>query len=138
MPVATTLQTAAVVSERVRSVAIADHFEQSERLLLELINAEGPTLDLSVRQDWAAQLVESNRFYRQASRAAGQTIVADVLDDLERSLLDIAHGPATLSTTDLNALRNRLDSGALIFKVRVLADELGERDPPASDTPNTL
>jgi hypothetical protein len=137
-PVATTLQTTAGISERVRSVAIADHLEQSERLLLELINAEGPTLDLSARQDWAAQLVESNRFYRQASRGAGQTIVADVLDDLERSLLDIAHGPATLSASDLNALRNRLDSGALIFKVRVLADELDEREPPASDAHNSL
>lgn len=135
-PVSAGLQTAASV-ERVRSVAIADHLEQSERLLLELINADGPTLDLSV-QDWAAQLVESNRFYRQASRSAGQTILADVLDDLERSLLDIAHGPATLSTSDLAALRHRLDSGALIFKVRVLADELDERNPPTSDTPNTL
>ena len=137
-PVSMNIQTAASVSDRVRSVAIVDHLEQSERLLLELINADGPTLDLSARQDWAAQLVESNRFYRQESRGAGQTIVADLLDDLERSLLDIAHGPPTLSASDLNALRNRLDSRALIFKVRVLADELDQREPPVSDTQNTL
>jgi hypothetical protein len=138
IPASRSLQTAASVTERVRSVAIVDHLEQSERLLLELVNANGPTLDVSARQNRAAQLVESNRFYRQESRGAGETLVADVLDDLERSLLDIAHGPPTLSNSDLDALRNRLDSGALIFKVRVLADELDERRPRASDAPNTL
>jgi hypothetical protein len=125
-------------SDRVRSVAIVDHLEQSERLLLDLANAAGPTLDLTDRLDWAAALVESNRVFRQASRGAGDTLVADVLDDLERSLLDIVHGPPTLSSSDLAALRNRLDSGTLIFKVRVLADELDRREQPVPDTRNSL
>ncbi len=83
---------------------------------------------VSDQQAWAADLIDSNRLYRDAAASAGDLFVANVLDELERSLLDVVHGP---STTDADATRgcpNPVDAVALLFKVRVLADELHERE----------
>ena len=116
--------------ERVRLAAIGDHLEQSERVLLDLVNAQGDRIDVSDQQMWAADLIDSNRFYRDAATSAGDLLVATVLDDLERSLLDVVHGPSTMTAAQLDDVRGRVDAAALLFKVRVLADELHERETP--------
>jgi hypothetical protein len=113
---------------RARTVAIIDHLERSERVLLDLTNADGPDVDVSEEQAWAADLVDANRLYREAATQAGETTTALVLDDLERSLLDIVHAPSTLTPTELEDVRARLDAAALLFKVRVLSNELRERE----------
>jgi hypothetical protein len=119
--------------ERARTVAIIDHLERSERVLLELANAGGTEGDLQEEQAWAAELVDANRLYREAAAQAGEATTALVLDDLERSLLDIVHAPSTLTPAELADVRARLDAAALLFKVRVLSNELREREtaPPA-------
>jgi hypothetical protein len=114
--------------ERVRLAAIGDHLERSERVLLDLINADGDRVDLSAQQKWAAELIDSNRLYRDATTQADDWAVDSVLDDLERSLLDIVHGPSTPTPEELDAVRTRLDADTLLFKVRVLADELHDRE----------
>ena len=114
--------------ERVRLAAIGDHLERSERVLLDLVNADGDRVDLSAQQTWAAELIDSNRLYRDAATQADDTLVASVLDDLERSLLDVVHGPSTPTPAELEAVRTRLDTATVLFKVRVLADELHERE----------
>jgi hypothetical protein len=116
----------------VRVAAIGDHLDRSERVLLDLANTDDDPADWSTQQTWAADLVNSNRLYRDAAARAGDNVVAGVLDDLERSLLDIVHGPAAPTAEELTAARARLDAAALLFKVRVLADELHEREtaPP--------
>ncbi len=119
------------VDARVRLAAIGDHLERSERVLLDLTNGtstHGERIDVSDAQAWAADLVDANRLFRQAASRAGDTMVATVLDDLERNLLDIVHGPSTLTPAQLEQLRVRLDAAALLFKVRVLHDELRERE----------
>lgn len=113
---------------RARTAAIADHLERSERMLLDLSNAEGATIDVSVQQAWASDLVDANRLYRDAAVQAGDTSVASVLDDLERNLLDIVHAPSTLTPAELETVRTRLDAAALLFKVRVLSNELRDRE----------
>jgi hypothetical protein len=115
-------------SARVRLAAIGDHLDQSERVLLDVVNAEGATVDVSRQQAWAAALVDSNRFYRDAATSAGESDVASLLDDLERSLLDIVHGPSKLSAAELDRALVRLDAATLLFKIRVLSDELRERE----------
>ena len=128
---ATPMQAADVLadaSERVRLVAISDHLEQSERVLLDLVNAGGREVDVRDQQAWAADLIDSNRLYRHAAERAGDDTVASVLDELERQLLEIVHGPSTLTPAELEAVRARLDAAALLFKVRVLSDELRERE----------
>jgi hypothetical protein len=113
---------------RARTVAIIDHLERSERMLLDLTNADGPDVDVSEEQAWAGDLVDANRLYREAATQAGETTTALVLDDLERSLLDIVHAPSKLTPTELDDVRARLDAAALLFKVRVLSNELRERE----------
>ena len=117
--------------ERVRLAAVGDHLEQSERVLLEFVNAYGTAdqpADVSAQQRWAADLISANRLYRDASTAAGDETVAAVLDELERNLLELVHGPATLTPQDLEQVRLRLDAAALLFRVRVLSEELRERE----------
>jgi hypothetical protein len=115
-------------AQRVRLAAIADHLERSERVLLDLVNAEGRTVDLTDQQVWAADLIDSNRLYREAATRAGDTLVANVLDELERSLLEIVHGPSKPMPAELDEVRARVDAAALLFRVRILADELHERE----------
>jgi predicted anti-sigma-YlaC factor YlaD len=114
--------------ERARTVALVDHLERSERVLLDLSHAEGPDIDVTSQQAWAADLVEANRLYRESAAQAGETTIASVLDDLERSLLDIVHAPSKLTPAELDDVRTRLDGAALLFKVRVLSNELRERE----------
>jgi hypothetical protein len=121
--------------ERVRLAAVGDHLEQSERVLLDFVNAYGTAdqpADVSSQQEWAADLISANRLYRDASTAAGDETVAAVLDELERSLLELVHGPATLTPQQLDQIRLRLEGAALLFRVRVLSEELRERElaPP--------
>lgn len=113
---------------RVRLAATGDHLERSERVLLDLVNAAGPTVDLTDEQAWAADLIDSNRLYREAATRAGDTLVANVLDELECSLLEIVHGPSKAMPAELDEVRARVDAAALLFKVRILADELHERE----------
>jgi hypothetical protein len=115
-------------AQRVRLAAIGDHLERSERVLLDLVNADGGSIDLTDQQVWAADLIDSNRLYREAAARAGDSRVASVLDELERSLLEIVHGPAKPVPAELDDVRARVDAAAVLFKVRILADELHERE----------
>jgi hypothetical protein len=117
----------AEAGERVRLAAIGDHLERSERVLLDLVNADDPS-DLSTEQAWAADLLDSNRLFRNTASQAQDSLVAGVLDELERGLLEVVHGPSMPTPAEFEAVRTRLDADALLFKVRVLADELHERE----------
>ena len=58
-----------------------------------------------------------------------------VLDDLERSLLEIVHSPSRISAADLEQIRRRIDAAALLFKVRVMSDELRQRERSRPERP---
>ncbi len=109
------------VRERILLVAVSDHLDRSEILLLELANAPaGGTIDVSSEKARASDLLLSNRLYRQTAASSGDLMIQSVLDDLERVLLDVAHGPSQLGEPELDALRRRIESQGLLFKVRVL------------------
>ena len=65
--------------------------------------------------------------------------MAAVLDDLERSLLEIVHRPSPIRAVDLDQIRRRIDAAALLFKVRVMSDELRQREgaPDAARVPRS-
>ena len=119
---------ASVDAARARFAATADHLEQSERVLLEVANADGPAIDISLQQESASDLVDANRLYREAAVQAGDGPIAALLDELERTLLNLVHSPSTLTPAQLEPLRARLDAAALLFKVRILSNELRERE----------
>ena len=123
--------------QRILLTSVADHLDRSERVLTDIMNAPDRG-DISTEQRWAEDLLDASRLYRQDAVAAGEQSVADVLDDLERSLLEIVHSPSTVRAAELEQIRRRIDAATLLFKVRVMSDELRKRDrAPGSAAPRT-
>ncbi len=122
--------------QRVLLTSVADHLDRSERVLTDIVNAPAGE-DLSAQQRWAADLVAASRLYRQGATDAGEQSVAAVLDDLERSLIEIVHTPSHANAAKLDELRRRIDAASLLFKVRVLEDELRQREQPDASRPRT-
>jgi len=123
--------------QRILITSVADHLDRSERVLTDIMNAPDRS-DISTAQTWADDLLTSSRLYRQDAVDAGEQSVATVLDDLERSLLEIVHSPSRISAADLEQIRRRIDAAALLFKVRVMSGELRQREPsPAPSSPRT-
>jgi hypothetical protein len=118
--------------QRILLTSVADHLDQSERVLTDIMNA--PRGDISAEQRWADDLLDASRLYRQDAVDAGEQSVAAILDDLERSLIEIVNSPAKISAADLEQIRRRIDAASLLFKVRVMSDELRQREQ-APDRP---
>jgi hypothetical protein len=115
--------------ERILKMAVGDYLDRSQMVLIELANA-GPDAasDISAEQERAANLVGENRLYRQTAMATGDALVASVLDELERVLLEIAHSPSQLSTEQLNELQRRLRTDGILFRIRVLGSAVRDQD----------
>ena len=118
--------------QRILLTSVADHLDRSERILSDIMNAP-ESGDISAEQRWADDLLSTSRLYRQDAVDAGEQSVAAVLDELERSLLEIVHSPSQISAADLDQIRRRIDAAALLFKVRVMSDELRQREGAPAD-----
>jgi hypothetical protein len=123
------------VRERILVVALGEHLARSQAVLIELVNApQGGELDVTTEQARANDLVAANRLYRQTASRAGDRTVSSVLEELERLLLDVAHGPSRLTAEDLASLRQRIEEKGVLFRVRVIGSNLRERgELPAAD-----
>lgn len=118
------------------SYAAGQHLDRSMRLLMELGNQRaGQASDVSGERGTAENLVASNRIYRQAASQGGAEDLANLLEELEPILLELAHRPADLSADELAAIQGRIVKGELLFKLRVIATTIRERQkqiPPQS------
>jgi hypothetical protein len=123
--------------QRILLTSVADHLDRSERVLTDIMNTPDSG-DISTAQGWADDLLTTSRLYRQDALEAGEQSVATVLDDLERSLLEIVHSPSRIRAADLEQIRRRIDAAALLFKVRVMSDQLRDRESrPGAASPQT-
>ena len=112
-------QASAATPQKVLLVALGDHLDRSEMLLIEVAHAQSPQdLDVNVERRHADDLLAANRLYRQTAQRVGDTATVAVLDDLERVLLQLAHAPDDPAT--LEQLRRQIEAGGLLFKVRVV------------------
>jgi hypothetical protein len=118
-------------------VAVGEHLERSEAVLLELVHGggEGRDEDVSVEQARLSDLLPANRLFRQAASRTGEPAVSGVLDELERVLLDVRHGPSRLTAAESAALARRIETDGVLFKVRILGARLRDR---AETSPQTL
>ena len=123
---------AAAGSERILLVAVGDHLERSEMLLVELVNAPPDRAQIGPEQVQAQELVGASRLYRAAMTRAGEPGLASVLEEIERLLVEVAHRPAAISAEELATLRRRIESRGLIFKVRVLEWQVREKQKEAA------
>lgn len=123
-PVATSPQ----VRERILLVAVGDHLERSQMVLVELVNTRpNGNVNIEYEREKAEELVAANRLYRQTAASAGDAAVASVLDELERVLLEIARSPSEMSSTELASLQRRIESKGILFKVRVIGSQVREK-----------
>lgn len=115
-------------SDRVLMVAVGDHLDKTQMILVELINtrAEGK-VDISAERDLAQNLVNENRLYRQTAQHDKDPELAGMLDQLERVLVDIAHHPDSVSGKELEDLQQRIESQGVLFKVRVVESKVKAR-----------
>jgi len=126
---------AGAVRERILLVDLGDHLDRSQMMLVELVSADdsGP-VDISSEQARAEQLLAANRLYRETAVKTGDTATAAILDELERVLVDVAASPSTLTQSDLDAVRQRIESKGLLFKVRVVSSDVRARQRAALKT----
>jgi hypothetical protein len=109
-------------------VAVGDHLERSQMLLVEIMNTDAKdNVDLSSEQRQARELLDANHLYRVSAQRTGDPQVARLLDDLGRVLTEIANSPSDLSSADLQQIRSRIQSEGLLFKVRVVGSEVNSR-----------
>lgn len=122
----------ATVTERVLVVAVGDHLERSQMVLVELMNAEdGEDVMRAGGRERAAELVAANRLYRHSATQFGDDTMSGVLDELERVLLEIANAPPDEAEVELAALRERVERRGILFRVRVLSSEMRAREHQA-------
>lgn len=121
------------VRDRILLVALGDHLERSQMVLVELVNAHaaGPA-DVHREQQWAQSLVAESRMYRQAlARSDEAGLGGGVLEDLERVLIEIANGPPELSARQLKEIQERIESKGILFKVRVVGRQVKQKSQDA-------
>jgi hypothetical protein len=123
--------------QRILLASVADHLDRSERVLTDIMNAPAGG-DISAEQGGADHLVSTSRLYRQEADEAGEQAVVLVLDELERSLLEIVHTPSRATAAHLDEIRRRIDAASLLFKVRVLGNELRQRERQDTPRPRAL
>jgi hypothetical protein len=108
--------------DRILLVVVGDHFDESERVLVELTNLtpgeEGT--DITSEQQRAEELLASNRLYRRTASDRGEENVATLLDELEPVLMQIAHAPSQVSADELLRMQKRVEAKELVFKLRVV------------------
>jgi len=123
-------------SDRVLMVAVGDHLDRTEMILVELANtpAEGK-VDISAERELAQNLVNENRLYRQTAQHDKDTEIANVLDQVERVLIDISHHPDSVSGKELEQLQQRIESQGVLFKVRVIESKVKARSRSEKTAP---
>ncbi len=125
---------AAVSSARVLQAAVGDHLDRSQMMLVELVNTEGDSEAAAItEQSRAADLVSANRLFRQSAEQSGDAAIADLLDDLERVLLEVANAPGDVTTGERADLKSRIQAEDLLFRVRVIASEMRRPTGRAGD-----
>jgi hypothetical protein len=128
------------VRERILLVAVGDHLDRAQSVLLEISNAEtsgagskrDQVVDISEQQERAQEMLISNQLYRQTAVHSGNNDVASVLDELEPVLLEIAHSPSKVSSSELEELQRGIEARGLMLKIRVLDSTVRNKEKPAT------
>ena len=129
------------VRERILLVAVGDHLDRAQSVLIEISNAEpaagtaGGEVDISREQQRAQDLLASNRLYRQTAQRTGDASVAGFLGELEPLLVEIANSSGKVPAAELEELQRRIAARGLLLKVRVLSSNVRERERATTPAP---
>jgi hypothetical protein len=116
------------VRERILLVDLGEHLDRSQMMLVELVSAEANrSLAVTGERANAEDLLAANRLYRQTAASTGDTAMSDLLDELERVLVELAAGPERLTAQELADVRKQIEAKGLLFRVRIVSSEVRER-----------
>ena len=105
--------TSRALRERVLLSALGDHFDRTEAMLVELAGTSpGDRVSIAAEQQRAADLLAATRLYRRAATDAGDSNVAEVLELLQRILVEVTGSPSELSSFDCTPCSAHRDPGA--------------------------
>ncbi|HEX4321840.1 MAG TPA: hypothetical protein VHZ52_13090 [Acidobacteriaceae bacterium] len=135
--------------QRIILFVVSDHLDRSQRLLSELNDPDQAAADHGL-QARARELLTENRLYRQSSRLdrtgmdgtgpdqkglnrggaeEEDASLETILDDLEPALIELANQPGDLDRTKIVQLRKELNTGGLLFEIRVLRSRAHQQEP---------
>jgi len=123
------------ISERMLRSEVEEHLERSQRVLVELANTDdAPRVVLASDRAQAADLVAAGRLYRRTAEQMGDAETRDLLEDVQRVLVEVANGPDDETSKDLSDVRARISNQDLILRLRVMTAELRAREQRARAT----
>jgi hypothetical protein len=106
--------------ERILEISLADHLDRAGMLLTEISNSG----DFAAERGRAEDLVEEGRLMRQTLARQGVSPTLTFLDEVERCLLEVANAPDSVGPREVRELQQRIGSGSLLFKVRIIESNL--------------
>jgi hypothetical protein len=116
-------------ARRVLQTAVGDHLDRTQMMLVELANAETDGAGRARRRAGARRGSGRRQSrHRQSALQSGDAQIVDILEDLERVLLEIANAPANATSNDLTDLQSRITREDLLFRLRVIASEMRQRN----------
>lgn len=119
------------IREGVLLADLTEHLDRSQAMLVELVSGRDPgvdqAVDMSLERGRAEDLVSANRLYRQTAMTTGDVTIAELLDDLERLLVELAVSPDRVSGQDMELIKQRIVAKDLLFKVRIVSSAVRER-----------
>jgi hypothetical protein len=121
--------------DRVLLLEAGEHLQRSQMALVELMNTGDGDFDVERGRARAADLVADNRLLRQSAALQRDDALDGVLEDLERILVEVANGPDRVSPDELRAWRERIASRGLLFRLRVLDNDMRLREQPGAAGP---
>jgi hypothetical protein len=122
----------ASLRERILVSALGDHFDRTQIVLVELAGSDpARDIDISGEQRRAADLLAATRLYRSAAVEAGDSNIAEILETLERVLVEVTVSPSRMSAYELQSLQTRIEQQELLFKLRVASSSLRHREDSA-------
>ncbi|WP_031494952.1 hypothetical protein [Bryobacter aggregatus] len=105
--------------EKMLRAATVEHLDRSKMVLIETTNSIGHKLP----RGRAEELIANNRLLRRSAVQAGQIQTAELLEELERILVEIARSPESMNREEATALQARIREQGLLFRVRLLENE---------------
>jgi hypothetical protein len=118
------------IRERILLVDLGEHLDRSQMVLVELVT-KSDAVDIKGERAQAEQLLAANRLYRESAAATGETAVGDLLDELERVLVEVAAAPDRPSEQELNDVRQQIEAKGLLFRVRIVSLKVRDRQREA-------
>ncbi len=136
-PIQTATANPAQIRQGVLLVAVSDHLDHAQMVLMEIVNADGDqgkpglspgSINISNEQERAQELLVSNRLYQQTAQQTGDAELENILSALEPVLLEIAHSPGQVSSQQFQEIQQRIQNAGILFKVRIVSSDVHDKE----------